>query len=231
MLIDSDGTFMTQRKLPHLARVKVRLGPDALLLEAEGKPPLTVLFAPPQTGAIDVQIWRNVCAALPVSAEADAWFTAVARQPCRLVFMPESTRRPVNPKYAGPEDIVSFADGYPILVAGEASLEELNARLATPLPMDRFRPNLVVRGVPAHGEDDWRQVKFPRATLRGAKPCARCAVTTIDQSSGELRGPEPLRTLAAYRRGGEGDVLFGQNLLVEKTGTIRVGDEISPMDN
>lgn len=144
MLIDSDGTFMTQRKLPHLARVKVRLGPDALLLEAEGKPPLTVPFAPPGTGVIDVQIWRNVCAALPVSAEADAWFTTVARQPCRLVFMPESTRRPVNPKYAGPEDIVSFADGYPILVASEASLEELNARLAIPLPMDRFRPNLVV---------------------------------------------------------------------------------------
>lgn len=226
MLVDADGIFMSQRKFPHLSRVEVRLDPESLRLEFERMPPLIVPLAPSGGEAREVQVWRSVCPAIAVGLEADAWCSEVAGQPCRLVFMPDSTRRPVNPQHAGPDDIVSFADGYPLLVISEASLAELNARLSSSLPMDRFRPNLVVTGVPAHAEDEWRRMELPDAVLYGSKPCARCVVTTIDQARGQLSGPEPLRTLAGYRRDADGDVLFGQNLLVRRTGLIRVGDEI-----
>lgn len=226
MLVDRNGMFLTQRKLPHLACVRVGIEEDGLRCDARGMPPLSIRFEPPPAGPVQVQVWRSGCAALPVGPEADAWFTAVAGQPCRLVFMPEGTRRSVDPKHAGPDDIVSFADGYPILVISEASLAELNSRLPDPLPMDRFRPNLVVRGIPAHAEDAWGRAHFPGAILQGAKPCGRCTVTTVDQASGEPRGPEPLRTLARYRRDAGGEVLFGQNLLVARTGMVCVGDEI-----
>lgn len=226
MLVDEAGVFLSQRKLPHLARVRVRLELESLRLEFEGRQPLIVPLAPPETEPVDVQIWRDACPAIPVSLEADAWCSEAAGHPCRLVFMPDGARRPVNPQHAGPDDIVSFADGYPILVISEASLADLNARLPAPIPMDRFRPNLTVTGVPAYGEDEWRRVEFPGAVLHGAKPCGRCAVTTVDQARGERDGPEPLRALASYRRDAAGEVLFGQNLLVRQTGAVRVGDEL-----
>jgi uncharacterized protein YcbX len=145
--------------------------------------------------------------------------------------MPDSTRRASNPAYAGDgERLVGFADGYAYLVANTASLDDLNKRLAArghpALPMNRFRPNIVVEGAAPYAEDGWRELRVGEAALRAAKPCGRCEVTTTDQATGEVRGPEPLATLATYRTSDEFGVMFGLNLVSIRPGTVRVGDRI-----
>jgi uncharacterized protein YcbX len=145
--------------------------------------------------------------------------------------MPESTRRSSDPAYAGDgERLVGFADAYAYLAVNAASLEDLNARLAAkghpPLPMNRFRPNIVVSGAAPYAEDGWRLLTVGRARLRAAKPCGRCEVTTTDQATGEVRGPEPLATLAEYRNSGEFGVMFGLNLVTLEQGSIRRGDAV-----
>jgi uncharacterized protein YcbX len=135
----------------------------------------------------------------------------------------------VNPERARPGDVVSFADGYPFLVISEASLSDLNSRLETPLVMERFRPNIVVSGVPAYAEDTFRHVRFGEVGFRAVKRCDRCSVTTIDPETG-ARGKEPLRTLATYRRE-DGKVWFGMNLIHDAEGTLSVGDLVHETDS
>ena len=139
--------------------------------------------------------------------------------------MPDATRRAVNPDYSQPGDVVSFADGYPFLLLGEASLADLNARLDAPVGMDRFRPNFVVSGSPAYAEDGWARVRIGGVAFRAAKPCDRCGLTTIDQATAE-RGTEPFHTLAGYRMV-EKQVLFGQYLIAEGEGVVTVGDGVT----
>jgi uncharacterized protein len=191
-------------------------------------PSPTSLFLPlvPRSGPIlEVEIWGDRVEALAPDPDADAWFSEVLGHPCRAVFVPEEALRPVDPDHA-PGHRVAFADGYPLLVATDAGLAELNRRLPRPLPMARFRPNLVVAGASApHAEDGWRQIRVGDVAIRLVKPCARCTVTTVDPTTGRLDGPEPLRTLAKYRRR-EGQVFFGQNGVVEGGGILRVGDPV-----
>jgi uncharacterized protein YcbX len=142
--------------------------------------------------------------------------------------MPESTRRLSNPRHAGPDRLVGFADGYAFLVVSEASLAQLNSRLERPVPMDRFRANIVVRGCEPFAEDGWGEFAVGAARLRMAKPCGRCQVTTTDQSTGEVTGPEPLATLSAWRMSPEFGACFGMNAVTLDPGVIRVGDELSP---
>ncbi|MDQ3040980.1 MAG: MOSC domain-containing protein [Acidobacteriota bacterium] len=149
--------------------------------------------------------------------------------------MPEETQRKVNYFYAiHKNDTVSFADGYPILLAGENSLADLNARLETPVPMNRFRPNLVVSGADAFAEDGWKQIKIGAVLFHVVKPCGRCVITTIDQTSGEKQGVEPLKTLATYRipkRSVKRKILFGQNMIAENSGEVlNVGDKIEVVE-
>ena len=143
---------------------------------------------------------------------------------CRLVFMPEKTRRPVNPDYSVGEGIVSFADGYPLLLLGEASLDDLNARLEQPVPMNRFRPNLVVFGTLSYAEDGWAKVRIGSATFHGVKPCDRCGLITVDQSMGEATGPEPLKTLAPTGQRPEGPVRAVAH--PGRHRVVRVGDAV-----
>ncbi len=146
--------------------------------------------------------------------------------------MPEETKRKVNPLYAVRrfQDTVSFADGYPFLLIGESSLADLNSRLETPLPMNRFRPNLVVRGGEAFAEDRWKKIRVGERTFHVVRPCARCVITTVDQARGEKAGNEPLKTLATYRNK-NGKVLFGQNLIAEGAGgMVKVGDQIEILE-
>ena len=161
-------------------------------------------------------------------AEADRWLSGVLGRPCRLAYMPASTRRASNPRYGGPGRLVSFADGYAFLVVSEASLAELNGRLARPVPMDRFRANIVVSGCGPFAEDGWGEFSVGTARLRMAKPCGRCQVTTTDQSTGEVTGPEPLATLSAWRMSAEFGARFGMNAVTVSPGAIRVGDELLP---
>ncbi len=225
MVVGADGGFLTQRDWPRLALIVPTLEPDALRLDAPGCAPLRVPLLP-EGDKQTVRVWRSVCAAVSAGAEADAWLSAFLQMPCRLVYMPDETRRTVSPEFAAGEGIVSFADGFPLLLIGESSLTDLNARLADLVPMNRFRPNLVVTGAAPYAEDDWAQVRIGEVLFHVVKPCDRCAMTTVEQTTGEKHGPEPLQTLAGYRRADSGKVLFGQNLIPAAPGVVRVGDSV-----
>ena len=170
-----------------------------------------------------VIIWTDECEAASAGPAAGEWFSELLGAPCRLVRLPLSTVRQVDLRYAEPGDRVGFADGFPFLLLSQGSLDELNRRLDVPVPMNRFRPNIVVEGCEPHAEDGWSQVTMGGVGFRIVKPCARCVITTTDQRSGE-RGREPLRTLATYRVF-DGKVLFGQNLIHDGPGVVRVGQE------
>jgi uncharacterized protein YcbX len=171
-----------------------------------------------------VVVWDDTCEALPVNKEADEWFSTVLGKSCRLVYMPDNSVRRVEEKYVPEPFNTSFSDGYPLLIIGQASLDYLNERLKGPLPMNRFRPNLVFTGGTPHEEDTWGDFRVGNVTFRGVKLCGRCVITTINQQTAE-KGQEPLRTLNTYRKQGN-KILFGQNLVTLSAGTVRVGDTI-----
>ncbi len=230
LLVDPSGKFMTQRQHPRMALIQVQIGEQDLHITAPGISKLTVPLMPSletwPTDAHPVTIWKDTCLALSMGAEAEAWFTEVLGTSCQLVYMPDESDRPV--RYFGevtpPFPQVSFADAYPFLLISEASLADLNNRLADPVPMNRFRPNLVVRGCDAFAEDQWSRIQVGAVTFWVAKPCSRCKVTTVDQTTG-VAGKEPLVTLATYRAW-DGQIWFGQNLLPENLGTLSVGDRL-----
>ncbi len=238
MLVDPNGVFITQRTNHHMALIDVAIDwSDALTgtlrIWHRHRPTdvLTMPLEPDTTGlpTLPVSIWdsENV-PAVRVSPDADRWFTNVLGKPCHLVFMPDSTRRTVDPAYARhANDAVSFADGYPYLLIGQASLDELNRRLPESIGIERFRPNIVVSGSSPHAEDSWTHMRVGELDLYGVKPCARCVLTTIDPATGQ-KGPEPLKTLATYRQW-KHKILFGQNVLVDPntSGTLRVGQPVA----
>ena len=238
MLVDPNGKFMTQRTNHHMALIDVAIQNDSLRIWHRHRPEdvLKLPLSVPTESSVQnretmlVTIWDDKdVPALIVSDEADRWFTSTLSTPCRLVFMPETTHRPVDPAYAREQDAVSFADGYPYLVIGQASLDNLNQRLAEPMAMLRFRPNIVVVDSSPNDEDAWNHFRVGGLDFYGVKPCARCVLTTVDPETGK-QGKEPLRTLATYRQW-KHKILFGQNLLAKPTGelvlgTLRVGQPI-----
>jgi len=226
LLVRPDGSFLSQRDVPAMATIRPALTGDALRVSAPGSRPLDIPLAPPRTTPRQVQIWRSFCDALPVGPAADAWFSDVLALPCQLVFMPETTRREVNPAYTAGEGIVSFADAYPCLLTTSASLADLNSRLPVPLPMNRFRPNLVVAGSPPWDEDEWRTVRVGSVSCQVAKDCDRCVVTTIDQATGRPDGDQLLREMAKFRRTSQG-VIMGRYLIPLGDGTLQIGDPVT----
>lgn len=254
MLTTPDGMFFTQREFPVMALIAVEVTSDGLQVTSEAAGKMGIPFEPDKGGRKSVQVWQSVCEGLVYNGEVSEWFSDAIGTDCRLVYMPDNTRRSVNPRFNKGDDVVSFADGYPFMVLGEASLADLNEKLAKnaekkdasgtlavqSLPMNRFRPNLVVSDAKAFGEDEWEKVRIGDAIFRATKPCERCVVTTVDQARGEFAGKEPLKTLASYRRAMDvipdryelldvkgTAVLFGQNLIGESIGgTVRVGDEL-----
>lgn len=224
MLVDGAGKFMSQRRHPRMALISPRFTPGRLVVSAPGMPDLEVPLEGEPEGRIDVEVWGDLQRGAPVGGYADRWFGGFLGVPCRLVRKPDDDVRPVDSAYARSGDQTSFADGFPLLLISEASLEDLNGRLESPVPMNRFRPNLVVRGCGPYAEDGWRELRIGAATFRVAEACPRCAITTVDQESGE-RGKEPLRTLATYRKAG-GEVWFGRNLIHTSPGVVSVGDPV-----
>jgi uncharacterized protein YcbX len=234
MLVDSGGKVVTQRRQPRLALAAAGLLPGGgVLLSAPGMEPLAVPVPRP-AGTVPVEMLRDkVEAVLAEDDAAHAWCSAYLGTDVRLVHMDDpATRRPVDPEYALPGETVSFADGYPLLLTTASSLDALNSLVAQgehadegPLPMNRFRPNVVVSGTDAWAEDDWSRVAIGEVAFRVAKACGRCVVTTTDQGTAG-RGREPLHTLGKHRRLG-GKLVFGQNLVPLSRGTIRVGDPVS----
>lgn len=227
MVVGPEGRFLSQREVPAMATIWTEMAGGELLLAAPDAGEIAVPLEPDGGEALEVEVWDTRCAALAPSPGADRWLTTVLERPCRLAYMPDTTRRESKPRRAGPGHLVGFADGYAHLVISEASLAALNARLARPVPMDRFRPNIVVRGCEPFAEDGWADFTAGGAALRMAKPCGRCQVTTTDQSTGEVTGPEPLATLSAWRMSPEFGAQFGMNAVTVRTGTIRVGDPVT----
>jgi uncharacterized protein YcbX len=228
VVVDGEGRFLSQRELPLMATVWTDIAGGELRLAAPDHDEVAVPLEPAAGEPLVATVWDSPCGAIAPSPEADRWLSAVLGRPCRLAYMPESTRRLSNPRHAGPDRLVSFADGYAFLVVSEASLAQLNARLERPVPMDRFRANIVVRGCEPFAEDGWGEFAAGTARLRMAKPCGRCQVTTTDQSTGEVTGPEPLATLSAWRMSPEFGARFGMNAVTLVPGVIRVGDGLAP---
>jgi uncharacterized protein YcbX len=223
MLVDDNGIFMTQRLFPRMTLISVQVKSDHLQVEAPNMSILRVPFRL-RSNHFPVVVWDDVVEAAAVGKESDEWFSEFLGVSCKLAAMTESSLRLVDARFAFNNEAVSFADGFPMLLISEASLADLNGRLEKPIPMSRFRPNLVVRGCDAFAEDTWKEIVIGGMELRIVKPCARCTITTVDTETGE-KSHEPLRTLAAYRQV-ENRVLFGQNVIPTVTGTMRVGDEV-----
>ncbi len=225
MIVTPTGQFLTQRELPALARVRVEIAPPHLRVTAPGQDALVLALEPMGGRPILTQVWEDPVRVVAPDHKADDWFSSYLGYEVMLAYMPESVVRPVDAHYAPDGGRASFADGFPFLLVGEASLADLNRRLAAPLPMNRFRPNLVVSGSDPFAEDGWRRITIGGIPMQVVKPCARCVVTTTDQETLE-RGQEPLRTLATFRRQ-ENKVMFGQNVVHYGTGTLRVGDAVA----
>jgi uncharacterized protein len=230
MIVDGAGRFLTQRQLPRLALVKPFLDGARLYLSAAGMPGIEVLAGQQVGAAIQVTVWKDHCAAIDEGEDAARWLSNFLQTEVRLVRFDASTVRLSDLQWtAGVDAPIAFADGFPILVISEASLVDLNERIEQPLPMNRFRPNIVLSGLTAYEEDRVAEFVDGELRLRIIKPCTRCSITTVKQASGEFMGPEPLKTLKTYRwsrelRGSQ----FGQNVIIVSgvDGELKVGQEL-----
>jgi len=228
-VIDASGKFVTGRQQSRLTLIYAQTHNAGLTLDAPGMP--TLHMAPPADGArVDTAVWGATVAPLLAHDEAQHWISAFLGAPHRLVYMDANCHRALKAnhdgRYGNDEDEVSLADGFPLLLISQGALDLLNSKLTQPVPMLRFRPNLVVAGTAAHAEYDWKRIRIGACEFEVAKPCTRCVFTTVDFETG-TRDPngEPLRTLTTYRRSADG-VTFGQNLIPRKLGTLRIGDTV-----
>jgi uncharacterized protein len=248
LVVDGAGRFVSQREEPALAGViaaypaagadQVAAGrplpTDAITLSAAGQPPLKVAmpWADDDTEMVPVSVWESRIRAAAAGREADDWLGRLLDRDVRLVYLDDPTRREVDQDYGNPGDRVSFADGYPLLLTSTGSLDALGGWLAEdghpPVPMDRFRPSVVVAGAQAWAEDGWRRISIGTVTFQVVKPCGRCVVTTIDQATGH-RGRQPLELLGRRRRFGQ-QLVFGQNMIPDAPGSIRVGDPVQVLE-
>ncbi|MFJ8627709.1 MOSC domain-containing protein [Kitasatospora sp. NPDC093550] len=247
MLADPTGRFVSQRENAAIGQIRPELRPDgALALTAPDGSRIEVP-APAVTAGdpiAEVEVWGTRFHAAEAAKEAHLWI-AEHLGDYRLIHLDDPRARPVDPEYGEPGDTVSMADGFPLLLTTTASLDRLNELIAadhpeehTPLPMERFRPNVVVTGSEPWAEDGWRRIRIGGLTFKVVKPCGRCVVTTTDQESGERRGKEPLRTLARHHRLLR-KAAFGQNLIPEQPagvegdvlGTLRLGDDVEVLED
>ncbi len=226
VVVDPQGQFLHQRILPRLSTLKTRADHDGLWV-ADSENELHIP-RPQQQPRLEVTVWDDKIQAIDAGHEAAEWFTRLLDRPARLAYMDGDARRPLADIYNSGSDEVSFADAAPILLTSEASLSDLNLRLPDPIPMDRFRANLVVDGLAAWEEDRWKEVTVGDVAFRVTHGCARCVATTVDQDTGK-KSPdgEPLKTLATFRRREDG-VYFGLNLVPMHPGQVHVGDAVTP---
>ena len=227
MVVDPDGHLVSQREQPRMALVHTALTTDHIRLTAPGMAPLT-LDRSHDGPRIPVTLWRSTLPAA-VHPAGGAWLSDFLGRPCQLVRMPPELHRPISPTHARPGEGVSFADGYPLLLTSQPSIDALNARLiaggARPVGAERFRPNIVIDGCEPFAEDHFERIRIGALRFRGPKLCERCVMITVDPRTGRPDGGEPLKTLAALHTVG-GRVTFGINLIHEDRGTLRVGDPL-----
>jgi hypothetical protein len=220
MVVDQDGRMVTQRECPRMTLIKVAQQLAGLQISAPTMTPLSLL-APRCQRMITVQVWQDVLQACLAESAAQDWLSRFLQRDVRLVWCPPSAERQVDLAYAKPGQRVAFADGFPLLLISQASLDDLNARLDSPIEMARFRPNLVISGCAAFEEDRHRAIKIGEAVFPIVKPCARCPIPSIDLIQA-TRSREPTRCLRGYRKR-DGEVFFGQNLLAPVRGVLQLG--------
>lgn len=228
MVIDANGRFISQRQFHKMALIDILQDDNELIIKIPNNPEYRMpIFSSGEQK--QVSIWKDTSLGVDQGDEIAHLLSRFLETECRLVFMPDTSFRQVDQKYAlRNNDDVGFADGYPFLLISEASLEELNCRLQEPILMDRFRPNLVIKGCEPFEEDTWKFIRIGEIYFQVAKPCSRCIVTTIEQSTGK-KGLEPLQTLATYRKQEKG-IMFGQNLIHQNNGILQVGDELEVLE-
>lgn len=232
MIVTASGKFVTQREEPRLATIDTYLDDEGLQLALPGVGDLFVPFNK-RGEAMTVTVWNDRCGAFDMGSEAAEQLEAFLGKPCRLVRFNPAARRPSNPQWTGSTEALNqFADGFPLLAISDASLKDLNTRLSAPLPMNRFRPNLVLSGLEAYGEDRLHEIASDSVRLRMVKPCTRCKITTTNQKTGVAEGTEPLSVLRGYRLSRElKGVMFGQNAIpIDGIGaTLGIGQTFEPV--
>lgn len=223
MVVNPDGSFLTQREIPRMSLITATPLAGGLQLAFGGS---NLFVSRPEPDALErrVRVWNDQVTALDAGDEVSKWLERQLGRPVRLVFMPDDSIRRVDGAYASEGETVGFADGFPLLLISLASLEDLNGRLPEPVPMNRFRPNLVVSDCAPFAEDEWRRIRIGELEFTVAKACARCTIPSIVQETAG-RDSRINRALAGFRRF-NGQVLFGQNLLYRQTGTLRVDDPV-----
>lgn len=229
MLVDEKGVFVTQRKYPQLVLFQPKIDGGFMQISHKDATKGSVSFSLSQNNEnqpIEVQVWEDSVSAIEVSEQVSSWFSEILGFNVRLVFMPDESLRKVDPDYAvAPDDMTSFSDGFPFLIIGQASLDDLNTRLQEKVRMERFRPNFVFSGGEAYEEEQWKEFRIGNLVFHGVKPCGRCIMTTVDAQKGNFSGKEPLSTLSTYRKKGN-KVLFGQNVIAKQQGEVKVLERI-----
>lgn len=228
MLVDANGRFLTQRQLPQMVHIRVRRMDSGWQLQAGEQQMSFTAQEPADAAPCEVTVWRDTVTAVPAEEAVSAWLSEQLGRECRLVYMPESTRRLVDPGYAKNQETVGFADGFPMLLTSEASLQDFNRHLSQPIEMLRFRPNLVVKGGTPWQEDHWKVIRIGELEFDVAKPCSRCAIPTINRQTA-AKEPEVFKALRKHRSK-DGEVYFGQNLIPRQHGKLRAGDTVEVIE-
>ncbi|MCW8328878.1 hybrid-cluster NAD(P)-dependent oxidoreductase [Photobacterium sp. SDRW27] len=227
MVTKKDGSMITARKHPELVKVTATLQPHGMTLSFPGISPLVLKYTDFTMNEANTKVWNDSFSAYTTLSKADAWFSHIIGEPVRLLYSGEQSNR-IRPKI---QQNVSFADGYPLLVISEASLDALNQRSSQHHTMDQFRTNLVVTGTDAFAEDGWKRIRIGEVEFESVKPCARCILTTVNPKTAEFNErKEPLVTLSKFRSDASGDVFFGQNLVALNEGVIKAGDPIEVLE-
>lgn len=232
MLVDaSSGRFLSQRELPGITWITAEWNnQDGLTLTAKGQPPQDVAVPDADSDLRSVTVWGDDMQVPDAGDEAAAWCSALLQRDCRLVHVPETRARQVDQRYAREDDRVAFADGFPLLLIGQSSLDDLSERVGRPMSMRQFRPNLVVAGALPYAEDEWKTIRIGDVILDVVKPCSRCVMITLDPDTGERHADrEPWPTLMRYRKGEKG-IYFGQNLIPRTAGEVTVGMAVEVLD-
>lgn len=229
MIVDQNAKFLSQREHPRMALIQAVPRPNGrLLLTAQGQEYISMDVPEERAELLPVTVWEDLVPARVASDRVNQWVTEFLGHPVRLVYMHDLQSRLVDPAYTNSKATVSFTDGYPLHCTTKASLHELNKRLTSPIPMSRFRPNLVLSGTQPFDEDTWKRIQIGDVVFAVVKPCPRCVITTVDQDTAS-GGKEPLRTLSGFRKR-DGLVYFGENLVPENTGIIQRGDSVEVLE-
>lgn len=223
MVVRPDGKMLTQRSHPQMALIGTSIENNSLVLDCFGMDSHTVPPTEATMNRVSSEVWGDEVPGIDLGDETARWLSQAIGDRCRLIAFPASEERLCDPEVSLPGDHTLYADGFPLLVVSQASLDKLNRKLEAPVSMSRFRPNIVVDGADPHAEDEWKAVQIGEIGLRLVQACARCSVPTVDPDAGVLAGPEPIHTLSSYRER-DGEIYFGVNAAPDDEGLLSVGD-------